>query len=438
MRDFLFFAKMALYERRASTNFNKLDRANALSVDQLTQLNFERRRKLVAHCAEKIPFYQRKFLEYGFEPGDLKSDADWHNLPILEKDEIRAFAGEIVDPSFDLRKLPEATTGGTTGRPLKTYGDPRVHLASMSFRMLSWWGVKPSENAGYLYRSIPAGLSKVVKDVALLPTRRVYLSASRMSKTDMDDFAKKLQRIRPRYLVGYVGAIEIFANYCQDNCIKFPELKAIWTTASPLTANQRVRFDEIFGAPTYTQYGSCEFYWIAAECSERDMLHVGSDVRHVDIVDGHQAVPVGTLGDIVVTDLTNFSFPLLRYRLGDIGRLVKGGCKCGLPFPRMDYVHGRLSDALSLSDGTLIPGEYWTTIFDDFTNSIDSFQVKQYANLDIEISFVGSNDRAVAAAAEVLTRLHNNFGSKVNLTMKKVRKIEHNNGKMQIVIREIS
>lgn len=385
-RDY-FYKKYDLIDRNVRASRSMFSRAEEMSADELYDLNWKRRVDLVDFCSKQSPFYIRKFNEIGFRSGDLKSEADFQNLPILEKDEVRKYADEIVCQGFSLDKLKTSSTGGTTGVPLTTYNDPTVHLSSMSWRMLNWWGVDASENSAYLYRVIPSGLKKLLSDCVLFPTRRSYISAADMTAENMHVFYRKLKKTKPKYLVGYVGSIEEFANYMIRYECELPSLLAIWTTSAPLPECKRVLYEKAFKCPVYTQYGSGEFYSIAAECKNQSGLHIASDVRHVEVVDGDQPVQGDDFGDLLVTDLLNHAFPLLRYRIGDRGRLLPEKCKCGLPFPMMDYVKGRISDSIKFRDGTSIPGEYWTTIFDDFTDIVSAFQVRQASDYSIEIHY---------------------------------------------------
>ena len=239
--------------------------------------------------------------------------------------------------------------------------------------MLRWWGVNASDNSAYLYRSVPTGIRNVLSDAYIWPVKRRYLAADLMTEDRMTKFYKSLLSIKPKYLVGYVGSIDIFAGFLAANSLDIPGIEAVWTTSAPLSLPKRRFYEDTFRSPIYSQYGSCEFYWIAADCNLHSGLHIGSDVRHVDVVDGVSPVGAGQYGDLVVTDLVNKSFPLLRYRIGDRGRLMENSCSCGLPFPLMDYVKGRIADMIVLPSGSRVPGEFWTTIFDDFPEVISEF-----------------------------------------------------------------
>ena len=97
--------------------------------------------------------------------------------------------------------------------------------------------------------------------------------------------------------------------------------------------------------------------------------------------------PPGEYGDLVVTDLIDTVFPLIRYKIGDRGRLLKRNCSCSSSFPLMDYVAGRITDFITLPNGRRIPGEFLTTIFDDYPNAVRKFWIHQSENFDLTIYY---------------------------------------------------
>jgi len=259
-----------------------------------------------------------------------------------------------------------------------------------------------------------------------------------MGEAAMEKFYQKLLKSKPNYLIGYVGAIDIFAGFLEKHRYQLGSVKAVWTTSAPLPEGKRAYLQRIFKAPVLTQYGSCEFYWIAAECLKQNGMHVASDIRHVEVVDGRTPVATDEFGDLLVTDLCNRAFPLIRYRLGDRGRLLKKTCSCGLPFGLMDYVKGRISDKIHLPDGGAIPGEYWTTIFDDHTDCIKSFQVHQSADYSITVYYEAFRqktcDKAIVA---VRARLSAKLGTQFPLEFVLKNIDVNDNGKTRFVVSEI-
>ena len=72
-------------------------------------------------------------------------------------------------------------------------------------------------------------------------------------------------------------------------------------------------------------------------------MHIRHDALILEIVDPHSSavLPAGQWGEIVLTTLTRQAMPLLRYRTGDMGRLLAHTCGCGCALPRLDSVAGR-------------------------------------------------------------------------------------------------
>lgn len=434
-----FLLKFGLLEPSMPKTRAMLQSADRMSSEELRQLNWDRRVQLVKHCAENVPFYQERFKEIGFVPEDLKSEADFLALPVLEKSDLRDRLDDFIAQGRIKGKLNTATTGGTTGHPLQIYRDPSVHLSSMSWRMLEWWGLSPADNSAYLYRKVPVGLRKVLTDIALYPTKRSYITAADMTAENLKLFSRKVKETDTKYLVGYVGAIDEFARHLQHEGKQLKGLRGIWTTSAPMTEAMRQTYESVFQCPVYTQYGSCEFYWIAAECGQKNGMHIASDIRHVEILEGDVTMPIGEFGDVVVTDLIDYAFPLLRYRIGDRGRLLSRECKCGRPFPLMDYVRGRVSDAIKMPDGTTIPGEYWTTIFDDFTTEVRAFQVWQHADYNLEIRYEGHAVGGVEHALQVVEgRLKDKLRGRIELRFSRAPIVANENGKTKFVYSELA
>lgn len=438
LRKLIFKNKMNVLKKGVNFYEQEFRENGKLTREQLDNLNADRRKKIVEFAFENIPFYRDKYSAAGFDLKCMQDSNFFENLPILEKDEIREHTAQIILPGLSFNDLKESTTGGSTGIPLRTFKDPQIPLDVISWRTLNWWGVDISESAGYLYRAIPSPKKQLIQKAILYPTKRNWIAAAEMTNDQMNTFYHKLKKDKTTYLVGYVGAIDAFASFIKSTGNKIESLKAIWTTSSPLTEGKRRHLELVFGCPVYTQYGSCEFYWIAAECAHKSGLHIANDIRHIDVVDGNKPVPNGTFGDLLITDLIDYTFPLIRYRIGDRGRLLENNCSCSLPYPLMDYVKGRISDSIQMPSGRVIPGEYWTTIFDDFTSEIKSFQVHQLKNYHINVYYEPNAGVAYDSVIQkVNERLLRQIEGEVGLDFVMRTLNTNDNGKTRFVVSEV-
>jgi phenylacetate-CoA ligase len=98
---------------------------------------------------------------------------------------------------------------------------------------------------------------------------------------------------------------------------------------------------------------------VAAECLEaRTGLHVHEDHFLVEVIDEDgREVEAGAEGELVFTTLTKEALPLIRYRTGDLGRLIEEPCVCGRSTVRIAGLRGRLDEMLIVRGVNLYPSE---------------------------------------------------------------------------------
>jgi phenylacetate-CoA ligase len=194
-----------------------------------------------------------------------------------------------------------------------------------------------------------------------------------------------------------------------------------------------------FRAPVYDQYGCGEVFWLAAQCAASEHLHIFSDTRCIEFLDDNgRAVGVGDYGQIAITDLENYVFPLIRYVNGDSGSAIAGQCACGVNLPLMAAVKGRTTDRLRLPDGGIIAGDYLTTIFDTDPTCVRAFQIFQKHDFSIDVRVVlnpaefGADERISRAVAGLRAKVH----GLVHVRAVHVTNIDSDRGKTRWVVSE--
>ncbi|MEO2217892.1 hypothetical protein ABGV49_12575 [Chromobacterium vaccinii] len=105
--------------------------------------------------------------------------------------------------------------------------------------------------------------------------------------------------------------------------------------------------------------------------------HLCDDYNLLEIVDDDgQPLPDGQPGHILITSLQKQEGPLIRYRIGDYGRIVHEDCACG--------ASGRVLDYIGRSDG-LIKIQTNTVLYSELLESLQPFGVSL---LQVEIASV--------------------------------------------------
>jgi phenylacetate-CoA ligase len=441
VKDTIFFLKQAIRPGVIKC-FKKLTRDQYLSADELASINWIKRKALLAHAFEHVPFYAALYREAGLHPQDIKTDGDWSSLPIVRKEHLRNGLLELKARNVSKEDLRLVTTGGSTGEPVRVFHDQRFPVETIGWRMLEWWGVSPADNAAYCWRLVRSNWGeKALNSLMWWPTRRIWFDASNMTISAASRFLKEFNSLKPVVFQGYTGSVDYLAQYIIDNKISIVSPKCVWGTSSPVSATQRSNIEKAFGAPLYDQYGCSEVYWLAGQCREKEGLHFFYDVRHIEFVSDEGAtLPLYDLGNVVITDLENYGFPLIRYINGDVGRFLPGKCACGVSLPLIAPVKGRTTDLVKMPNGGAIGGDYITTLFDHCPDAVSAFQVRQFADYSITVYVVPSADRLAATVAVngVVEMLRSRTNGSVEVNCKLVSEIESERGKTRYVLSEAS
>lgn len=421
----------------AQRYFEQLQREQYLPLTEIEDINWQRTRILLAYAYEKVPFYRARFNAIRLHPNDITEPHHYAQIPVLTREDLRDNLRNLISTDAKPRDLVVSTTGGSTGIPVQVYHERRVIRVAMGWRMLSWWGLKPGTDFASVYRDVHQGWRGHLSNWAIRwPVRGFLLDAVSPTPEASERFLKKIRRLRPKLIYGYVGAISRLAQHILERKIELPSPTAIWVTSAPLTAVQAHQIEKAFGAPVYDQYGCCEVYWLAAQCPQKGPLHMFHDVRRIEFLgDDGAPVPDGGYGNVAITDLENRLFPIIRYLNGDRGRRLPGLCSCGVNLPLMDKIQGRVTDFLLLPDGREINGEFLTTIFDNWPDLIKQFQIHQQRDGSIDVLVVPAfeNSRLSSALKVVEERLTTATLGLVPIKIIRVDEIAQTGGKLHYV-----
>jgi len=168
----------------------------------------------------------------------------------------------------------------------------------------------------------------------------------------------------PSYMLRFVRrARELGINLRNDTALRLAILGG-----EPLAAPLKKKLEEETGIDFYDVYGFAEVMGVAGECTQRDGLHIWADLYLPEVIDLDTLQPLesGVEGELVITTLTKEAMPLIRYRTGDITKLLASEpCPCGRTHPKMGTVKGRVYDVIRIQGLKLLPGDV-----DDIMTSI--------------------------------------------------------------------
>ncbi|PWU19382.1 MAG: hypothetical protein C5B50_06690 [Verrucomicrobia bacterium] len=360
--------------------------------------------KLLRHCRKRVPYYANLLSKIPDQRLAQEPRASLQNLPLLTKEIIRSNFNSLRSDDNAKRNCQVNTSGGSTGEPVQLIQDDEYRDASAAVRLLSQrqLGCEVGQPLVRLWgseRDLEAGTKSKKARFFNWLTNSMSLNAFHMTPSDMRTFIEVFNRVRPRLIVAYAQAIYELAQFVEQNQIAVEPQRAVLSSAGTLYGFMRQKISKVFGCEVYNLYGSREVSDIAWELPSLNGLWVPPWANFVEIVDDDgNSVPAGSEGNIVVTCLTNYAMPLLRYWIGDRGTLlpVNAACKGSQV---LGHVSGRTVDVFRRSDRTLVDGEYFTHLL-YFRPWVRKFQVVQKDHAHVLFKVVSANGKPPQAELE--------------------------------------
>lgn len=359
----------------------KLDRAGLQAYQDGKLLT------LLRHCWGQVPFYRARFEALGVKRVEDISLDLFGRLPPVERLDVREQVEDMVARGFK-GKLIRHTTGGSTGQPLVFYTDLEKeswHNAA-KLRGRAWFGVEPGSRQVDFWGS-PVELARLdafrrFKDRWFL--NHIVLSAFDLTDEGLARDAEVLRRFRPRLVYGYPTVLYHVALFIERR----PELFGGWRpqlvtcTSEVMYPNQRRKMHEVFGCPIGDEYGSRDGGHLAHECPV-GRLHIAAE--HVLLEVDHPNEE--GVGELLVTNLDGFGMPLLRYRVGDLVRLLDESCPCGMALPTLGQITGRMTDFIVGKDGYLIHSAAAVYVLRELSD-LKQFKIIQRQDLSLDVLLV--------------------------------------------------
>ena len=292
----------------------------------------ERLRALVARAARDSSFYAPRLR--GREGAPLEE------LPFTHPSDLAGREGDFLTVSqSEVARIVTLTTSGSTASPKRLcFTDVDLAATREFFRVGLTAFTPPGSRVAVLFRGErPGSVGAVLREALGELACEAEVGGMR---EDPRKTAARIDAFRPRVVVGMPEELLRVARVAHH----VPE--AILTSGDMLPPALRRRIAAHWPGEIFDHYGLTEVGWgLALECGAHEGGHLreGEILTEVVSPEGHPEPP-GSWGEVVITTLTRPTFPLIRYRTGDEGRLIPGPCPCGSPLRRLE-VRGRLGTA---------------------------------------------------------------------------------------------
>jgi len=345
-------------------HFGRLKRLKCVDPEYLHDYKWAALQKLLKHAYTNVPFYKKEFDAQGVQPEDIKSFEDFSKLPAIDRATVKSNELDLFSNAHDRLSIMSGYTSGSSGTPMIFHYDQKSYSAGRAAVLFGWdlagkkmgdkmvtvWGDRST--AEEKWPKLDSRLKAILYRNRRIPS--YSLSEEAKIRRALDIIRKR----RGGYIFGYTNAIHTLASYAEDHDVKFEvKFDGVLTTAENLFPHQRRVIEDVLG-PVYDGYGCQEILGIAYQCQERKGYHI---IEPNVIFETCGCVDDSK--EIILTDLWNYAWPLIRYKPGDlVSGKIEGNCPCGCTWTGFQNLDGRISDVVTAPDGRRIYYTLWLVI----------------------------------------------------------------------------
>jgi phenylacetate-CoA ligase len=333
-----------------------LDASQWLSAEELAARTLEQLGHLARHCQRNSPAFARRLQSASMMPADLARPGGLSRLPPITRRDI-----QLAGKSFYCAEVPkthmpvgELSTSGSTGEPVT------VRRTSIGNLM---WMAHTARDHFWHGRDVLAPVATIRANISALqrsadwgpPFSLLFATGPGLGMPitlPPRTQAAELRALRPGALQTYPNNLDALIDALAEGGGPWPELRHLQTIGETVSPRLRGKARGYFGLEIEDVYSAQEVGTIAIQCPDCGQYHVMAESVIVEVLDDEgQPCQPGEIGRVVVTDVTNFATPVIRYEIGDYAE-VGGPPSCGRGLPTLARILGRDRNLIVMPDGS--------------------------------------------------------------------------------------
>jgi len=408
----------------------RLQRSQWRSAARIRACQRARLGRTLRFALDRVPHYRR--LDIDTRNGGPE---DWlARFPVLSKHDLQMAGESLLAQGTRREDLHKSRTSGSTGEPTVAYFDRPAWLLTkyaLKLRRMLSYGLGPGTRVLIVSEADEAAL-RSQREAVLAGQGRLFRQAYVSLHAPLESHVRELQSLRPHAIYAFPSYLADLLDHCERHGIVLPPVAVVFTSSEIVPASLRRRLTESLGARVCDVYGCTEFKEVAWQC-EAGRYHVNHESVWIEALPGPEA---GAPGTLLLTTLVNRAAPLIRYRVGDLGRLEWASCRCGRAGPALSALAGREVELLELPDGRRLSPYLLTTAVEDIAG-LRQYQFVQTAADCLELRFSTLNGDAPDDAS-LRARLHALVGGQMRIRLLPVAAIPRTpGGKRKVLVRDL-
>lgn len=353
-------------KREIFSKYKDLKLFEKLSIKEKNHVQKEELYKMLSFCSSEIPYYRDLFKKEGFDIEKCRQDIKYlQELPVLTKDIVRE------KESFLKYKKPKhkRKTGGSTGQSVNFFYDDEGldWTAAINLMAYRFAGNTLHKKDAHISSELGIGptsiKSKFIDFMKLGCQNRKRIMINSFSDKDLENTFKSLKRWRPYLLQGHPSTAYALANYIHRHDLKGTKYCSVFEPSGEMLTPKMVEIIEMnIGCKVVNRYGNAEFGVMAHS-------RLSDSFNRLEVFNRGFIMEECENSNLIVTGLTNYGMPLLRYDTGDIGTV-----KIEEKGTFLYDIHGRIHDNVDIS-GQNYATHYIMDYLDHKVKNVREFQV---------------------------------------------------------------
>lgn len=287
---------------------------------------------------------------------------DLSSFPIMNKMSLLEHYNDICVKAEDIPgqqgEVHIQTTSGSTGTPFKIPQDTRKRLRRIA--ELKYFGkivgFRTHDKLIHLrtWNRWQQKTAKQIKSENIIP-----FDIATMDDASLKHLCDLTVSEKAVCLRGYASSLGKMAEYADGKGYHFPHLKIAIAGAESLQDDTRALYKRVMNSEIISQYANEECGIMAQEripTRETDnKMYWNHSGYYFEVLkfDSDESAGYGELGRIVITDLYNYAFPLIRYDNGDTAVLLPPD-EYSNGYPVLGKLYGRRLDLTYSTSGAAI------------------------------------------------------------------------------------
>lgn len=331
--------------------------ASLRKIDSLDCAPLQQHRKTAAIELVKWHKHSSRFIRpnlksFSLQKAEKNFAEEFRKIKITKRRDLQAYNGS------GLIKLPTGHgsaqylySSGSTGEPVKITRTGLSHLFFLANMMRDhiWWLRDFTQKTAVVRANATQQIIRLSDWGA--PVNQFSASGPSLQLSfplDLKAMKAELEAFRPSYLSVFPSVLK---GLIQED-FDVSNIKEIRSFGEVLDGSFLEVLKSLGVEKVSNLYSSQETGIIALQCPETGLLHEMSEAVIVEILDENDMpCEPGQIGRVVITDLTNYSFPIIRYEIGDLAERGPQ-CRCGRPHATIQRVMGRTRNLATYPDGS--------------------------------------------------------------------------------------